>query len=200
MKYLKKILMILFVALLIASPSFAARQFFSVNATGASSAEADIRSDAHSLVLTHLAVKTDLSTAKATVMGHICDSGMTTLSAATTAAQAVLSVNSTTEFSAGEYIFIEDRLDRCDFESAEIASVGTSTITLVQNLSHGYPINSPVYEIKTVARFAPEATTEAVYKESMNLASVPAGSPMSIWLTGTNTCEISAAGYVAYGQ
>ena len=206
MKTMQKLFMALLVLGLVASPSIAV-DYFSATGSGTTSVEVDIHSKAQpnfltgkgQIIVTYLNGYSDLVGADLKVKGYIPDCVSSTVNVATASAQAVLTLASTTEFSAGDYIFIEDKADVNDFESAEISSFSTTeanVMTLVHNLSHGYPKGSKVWQIKDVANYeAFSATGEATIKENVNAVSVPAGSPLSVWLTGTAACRISVSGF-----
>ncbi|MCK4782534.1 MAG: hypothetical protein KAV87_02205 [Desulfobacteraceae bacterium] len=206
MGIMKRLLMAVGILALLTAPSLAAIEYISATATGAATAEVDVRSSikpsfisgSSQIVLTHIAASSDLVGADLTVKGYIPGCAATTLSSATAAAQAVISVSATAEFTAGDFIFIEDKADNDDYESGIIASVGAGILTLQQNLAHGYPANSVVYQIKNVADLEPFVTSvsaESVYKEPINLVSVPVGSPISVRLAGTSACKLSISGF-----
>jgi len=208
---MKKIVLDLLVACLLVAPAFAVTDGpipFSAVATGTTSVETDIHSSVQpkgisgtsAMRTTSIVVYSDLVGADLTVKGYIADCAKTTLAVAASASQNQLTLASTSELVADDVIFIEDKSDANDYESAVILSVSSTVenvVALVRNLTHAYPISSVVFELKDVANYEPYAITtesETVYGNSANQVSVPAGSPMSVQTTGTALCKISVAG------
>ena len=204
MKIVKTLIMTLLVALLVGSPALAAVDYFSVSASGETAVEVDVHSSSQpgnlsgkgQIIVTHLSAYSDLIGADLDAKAFIAGNASTTLASAATITNEV-TFTSTSEFSEGDYIFIESATDANSFESVVISSIALKVVTLTANLENLYSSGSTVKEISNVANLEPyptAATTEVTYGNSKALISVPEGSPLLVRLVGTAQCKLSISG------
>lgn len=194
-----RILSLALMVSLLALPALAERVYFAKLSSSTAAAKNDYPANARQNVLTHITAKNNLGYG-VTVEAHECYDAFDTLKVGTTAAQAVVSLESVTGFNTGESIFIQDANSACSYESAVISSISGNLLTLTANLAYSYVAGSKVWELSEIARFMPTAATETEYENYTCLAAGQIGSPLVVKTTGTTEARVSSAGYIPYGE
>lgn len=198
-----KLIGILLALIVLISPAFAARQFFSDSSVGTTNNTLNIRSDAGQTVATYINLRTQSTGEALVVRANRKGDGRTGLSSAAAAAATHLDVDGTAQFSidSDAYILIEDRLNANTCELARVVNIDTTNNILYLSgaITNAFAAGSKVFEMRRVSSFLPlvSGRGDNIYSQTTSIVNAPEGSPLSIRYEDTNTTssEVSVSGY-----